>query len=113
MKLFRKISSMVALTALACACAAGSQAQGPNPAPNPTPIAGPDQTPGPGPDGPPGFGHGFGAHRGPLERTLGPGPGGRFWNDPAMVEKLGLSEDQRKSMDQILQQHLEQLVDMH
>ena len=61
----------------------------------------------------PGAGPGFGAHRPPLERTLGSGPAGRWWNDSAMVEKLNLSEDQRKSMDAILLEHREKLVDMH
>jgi periplasmic protein CpxP/Spy len=63
---------------------------------------GPDQAPGPG----------FGAHRPPLERALGPGPEGRWWNDPTMVQRLGLSDDQRKNMDDILQQHRTALVDM-
>lgn len=62
--------------------------------------------------GPP-MGYGFGGHRPPMERALGPlGPQGRFWNDPAMIQKLSLTDDQRKSMDQILQQHLTTLVDL-
>lgn len=60
-----------------------------------------------------GAGPGFGTHRPPLERTLGSGPAGRWWNEPAMVEKLNLSDDQRKSMDAILLEHREKLVDMH
>ncbi len=56
-------------------------------------------------------GPGFGIHRPPMERALGMREG-RWWNDPAMVEKLKLSDDQRKSMDQILLDHREQLVDM-
>ncbi len=64
------------------------------------------QEPGQGP------GSGFGMHRPPLERALGLGPAGRWWNDPTMVEKLNLSEDQRKSMDDILLQHREKLIDM-
>jgi len=60
----------------------------------------------------PGEGPGFGFHRPPLERSLGPGPAGRWWNDTAMVEKLGLSEDQRKNMDDILLQHRERLIDL-
>ena len=63
---------------------------------------GPLPTPGPG----------FGAHRPPLERALGPGPEGRWWNDPTMVQRLGLSDDQRKNMDDILQQHRTELIDM-
>lgn len=84
----KRIFAMIA--ALTLAGGLGAAAQGPG------------QPPGPG----------FGFHRPPLERALGPGPGGRWWNDPAMVEKLGLSEDQRKNMDDILQQHRTELVDM-
>jgi len=58
-------------------------------------------------------GPGFGMHRPPMERALGlRSPQGRWWNDPAMVEKLKLSDDQRKAMDAILLNHREQLVDM-
>jgi len=59
-------------------------------------------------------GAGFGGHRPPMERALGPmGSQGRFWNDPAMVSKLSLTDEQRKSFDQILQQHRTTLVDLH
>jgi Spy/CpxP family protein refolding chaperone len=48
-----------------------------------------------------------------MERALGPrGEHGRWWNDPAMVEKLTLTEDQRKAMDAILLQHRETLIDL-
>jgi len=65
-----------------------------------------------GPDGP-----GFGAHRPPFERALGPqgegqGRMSRWWNEPGMVEKLKLTDDQRKSMDQILLEHRETLIDL-
>jgi Spy/CpxP family protein refolding chaperone len=70
-----------------------------------------DPAPGMGPGM--GQGPGFGMHRPPMERALGMhGPQGRWWNDPALVEKLGLTEDQRKAMDQILLDHREKLVDM-
>lgn len=59
------------------------------------------------------FGPGFGEHRPPMERALGPhGPHGRWWNDPAVVEKLKLADDQRKAMDGILLQHRETLIDL-
>ncbi len=58
-------------------------------------------------------GPGFGEHRPPMERALGPhGDHGRWWNDPAMVEKLKLTDDQRKAMDAILLQHRETLIDL-
>jgi periplasmic protein CpxP/Spy len=56
---------------------------------------------------------GFGGHRPPMERALGPqGEHGRWWNNPAMVEKLKLTDQQRKEMDDILQQHREGLIDL-
>jgi Spy/CpxP family protein refolding chaperone len=48
-----------------------------------------------------------------MEEALGPrGAHGRWWNDPAMVEKLKLTDEQRKSMDSILLEHREKLIDM-
>lgn len=66
---------------------------------------GPDGGPGPG-------GPGFGMHRPPMEQALGMrGPQGRWWNDPDMIQKLQLTDDQRKSMDQILLDHRGKLID--
>ena len=62
------------------------------------------QAPGGGP------GIGFGDHRPPMERSFG--DHGRWWNNPEMVGKLKLTDDQRKAMDDTLQQHRETLVDM-
>jgi periplasmic protein CpxP/Spy len=68
----------------------------------------PDGGVGPGPGGP-----GFGMHRPPMEQALGlRGPQGRWWNDPDMIQKLQLTDDQRKAMDQILLDHREKLIDM-
>lgn len=61
---------------------------------------------GPGPGGP-----GFGEHRPPLERAMR-GDRGRWWNNPKIVEKLKLTDEQRKTMDDIFQQHREKLVDL-
>jgi periplasmic protein CpxP/Spy len=59
------------------------------------------------------YGSGFGMHRPPMERMLGPqGAKGRWWNNPRMVEQLKLTDQQRKDMDEILHQHLETLIDM-
>lgn len=56
----------------------------------------------------------FGQHHPPMERALGPkGDHGRWWNDPAMITKLNLSEAQRKDMDSILDQQRLKLVDLH
>ncbi|WP_058185331.1 Spy/CpxP family protein refolding chaperone [Terracidiphilus gabretensis] len=76
-------------------------------------VAAVAQAPG-SPDGQ-GFGPGFGGHRPPMERALGPmgSPQGKFWNNPDLVTKLKLTDDQRKGMDQVLQQHMTTLVDLH
>jgi Spy/CpxP family protein refolding chaperone len=64
--------------------------------------------PGPGSGGP-----GFGDHKPPMERMLGAGgTHGRWWNNPQVIEKLNLSDDQRKSMDDILQQNRDGLIDL-
>jgi Spy/CpxP family protein refolding chaperone len=60
-----------------------------------------------------GQGPGFGMRRPPMERLLGPdGAKGSWWNNPKVADQLKLTDDQRKSMDDILQQHRENLVDM-
>lgn len=61
-----------------------------------------------GPDGP-GMGPGFGQHRPPMERSFG---FGQFWNNPDVVQKLNLGDDQRKAMDGILQDHRLKLIDL-
>jgi protein CpxP len=58
-------------------------------------------------------GQAFGPHRPPLERALGSGPTGRWWNDQTMVDKINLTDDQRKGMDAILLEHRGNLIDMH
>ena len=63
-----------------------------------------------GPDGP-GMGPGFGQHRPPMERSFG-FANGRFWNNPDVVKQLNLTDDQRKAMDGILQDHRMKLIDM-
>ncbi len=65
-----------------------------------------------GPGGP-GMGQGFGQHRPPMERAFGTaGGGGQFWNNPQTVASLKLTDDQRKAMDGILQQHKMTLIDL-
>jgi protein CpxP len=56
---------------------------------------------------------GFGDHRPPFERAFGgQGDHGRWWNNPKIVERLKLTDSQRKSMDDILLSHRETLVDL-
>jgi len=65
-----------------------------------------------GPGGP-GPGAGFGMHRPPMERAMrSHNEFGRWWNNPKIVERLKLTEDQRKAMDDIFQKHREKLVDL-
>jgi Spy/CpxP family protein refolding chaperone len=51
-----------------------------------------------------------------MERAMGPhgfhGPHGRWWNNPQVAQKIGLTDDQRKKMDDIFQQHRLKLVDL-
>lgn len=65
-----------------------------------------------GPGGP-GMSPGFGQHRPPMERAFnGVGGPGQFWNNPNVVKQLNLTDDQRKAMDGILQDHKVTLVDL-
>ena len=64
----------------------------------------------PGGEAPDTGGPGFGMHRPPMERALGLN-GGRWWNNQALVDKLKLTDDQRKAMDQILLDHRKDLID--
>lgn len=75
-------------------------------------MAGAAMAQGPGPMGGPGQ-EGDG-HRPPFERAFGGhGNEGRWWNNPRIVERLKLTDDQRKQFDQILLQHRETLIDLH
>jgi Spy/CpxP family protein refolding chaperone len=66
-----------------------------------------------GPGGGGSMGHGFGDHQPPMERAFRfDGERGQFWNNPRIVEKLKLTDDQRKAMDGILQDHRVTLIDL-
>jgi Spy/CpxP family protein refolding chaperone len=48
-----------------------------------------------------------------MEKAFGrAGGGGQFWNNPQTVANLKLTDDQRKAMDGILQQHKMTLIDL-
>jgi Spy/CpxP family protein refolding chaperone len=71
------------------------------------------QGPGGGMGMEPGSGPGFGDHRPPFEQAFGAlGDHGRWWNNPKMVERLKLTDAQRKAMDSILLDHRERLIDL-
>ena len=90
-------------------CASGASAQ--QPANPPGPPAGqhfggpqPNDQGGPPPMGP---------ARPPVERALNPGPPGRWWKNPDMIQKLSLSTDQQKKMDDIFQDSRLKLIDLN
>lgn len=67
---------------------------------------------GPGGMGPMG-GPGMDGHRPPMERAFrGHGLDIRWWNNPRVIERLKLTDDQRKQFDQILLDHREKLIDL-
>lgn len=50
----------------------------------------------------------------PMERAFGGGRmHGRWWDDPQTAQKIGLSADQQKKMDDIMQQNRLKLIDLH
>jgi len=60
-----------------------------------------------------GMGPGFGEHRPPIERAFGgAGAFGQWWNNPMVVKQLTLTDDQRKAMDGIMQDHKMKLIDL-
>ncbi len=50
--------------------------------------------------------------RGPGMGMMGPGAG-KWWKNPELAQKLGLSDDQISKMDQIFQDHRLKLIDLH
>jgi periplasmic protein CpxP/Spy len=52
-------------------------------------------------------------HRPPMEHAFRMGPFGRWWNNPNVAQKLALSADQQKKMDDIFQQSRLKLIDQH
>src|SRR5580692_13224100 len=60
-------------------------------------------------DGPPPPMH---PNRPPMERAFHAGPPGRWWTDPGMVQKLGLTADQQKRIDALFQQNRLKLIDL-
>lgn len=81
---------------------------GPPPLPPLPPLQGPDMGGGMGPDGGP-----MAAHRPPMEHAFRMGPHGRWWDNTDIAQKLGLSADQQKKMDDIFLQSRLKLIDEH
>jgi periplasmic protein CpxP/Spy len=69
---------------------------------------GPDPAQGPGRAG------GFGGPGGPpMERAFHGDHSGRWWDNPQMAQQLGLTDEQKKQMDDIFLQHRLKLIDLH
>jgi periplasmic protein CpxP/Spy len=75
---------------------------------NAPPLQPPAPIQGPGIDGGP-----MAPHRPPMERAFRMGPRGRWWDNTDIAQKLGLSTDQQKKMDDIFQQSRLKLIDQH
>ena len=52
-------------------------------------------------------------HRPPMERAFRMGPRGKWWDNPEIAQKLTLSADQQKKMDDIFLQSRLKLIDEH
>jgi len=50
--------------------------------------------------------------RPPMERAFHLGPHGRWWNNPELAQKLGLTADQQKRMEAVFQQSRPGLMDL-
>jgi Spy/CpxP family protein refolding chaperone len=60
-----------------------------------------------------GVGPGFSRHEPPMQRAFGPaGVENGWWNNPRTIERLKLSDDQRKAMDGIMLEHRTKLIDL-
>ena len=75
-------------------------------------LAQPPQGPGPGQGPQPRAMHQREPNGPPMEHGLR-GPRGRWWNNPEMVQKLSLTSDQQKKMDDIFQQSRLKLIDLN
>jgi periplasmic protein CpxP/Spy len=51
--------------------------------------------------------------RPPMERTFHDDHFGRWWQNPKMATAIGLTDDQKKKMDDVYQQYRLTLVDLH
>jgi Spy/CpxP family protein refolding chaperone len=48
-----------------------------------------------------------------MERTFHDGQFGRWWDNPRMAQALALTDDQKRQMDSVFQQHRLNLIDLH
>ncbi|MGC2162080.1 MAG: Spy/CpxP family protein refolding chaperone [Silvibacterium sp.] len=50
---------------------------------------------------------------GPMEHSFRGGEHGRWWDNPRMAQQIGLTDDQKKQMDDIFLRHRLQLIDLN
>jgi Spy/CpxP family protein refolding chaperone len=48
-----------------------------------------------------------------MARAFQDRPHGRWWDDPKVAQQIGLTSDQQKKMDDIMQQHRLKLIDLN
>src|SRR5579862_4683869 len=48
----------------------------------------------------------------PMERSFRAGGAGRWWDNPNVAQQVGITDDQKKKMDDIFQQHKLKLIDL-
>lgn len=53
------------------------------------------------------------ANRPPMERNFHSLPPGKWWTDPTLVQRLGLTPEQQNRMDSIFQQSRLKLIDLN
>lgn len=53
------------------------------------------------------------ANHPPMGRGMRPGPPGRWWNNPDLVQKLSLTSDQQKRIEDLFQQNRLKLIDLN
>jgi periplasmic protein CpxP/Spy len=104
---YGKMGKMLAAAVLAVGVAVGAQGGAQAVAQD-----GPGMGQGPGRGAGPFFRQQFGSRRPPMERAFGAMGVARFWHDPAVVNQLKITDEQQKSMDEILQEHRESLIDL-
>jgi len=51
-------------------------------------------------------------NHGPMDRAMHFGPRGRWWSDPDVAQRIGLTSDQQKKMDELFQQSRLKLIDL-
>jgi Spy/CpxP family protein refolding chaperone len=47
-----------------------------------------------------------------MDRAMHAGRMGRWWSDPALAQKIGLSDEQQKKLDDLFQQNRLRLIDL-